>query len=149
MLIIKIPTRLAEYRRILYRVKLAILQPYWLQRLRSERFNALHALNMPQSPRKTWEIFVPWHTRGDMRKRLAKPVTFSTAKSPQAFADARILNIQRASNQQRPQGPPPSLRYQGGPYYPPPPPYCYYPNYWGPSFGFYYGGGFRGYGWRR
>ncbi len=77
--------------------------------------------------------------------RLAKPVTFSTEKAPQAFADARTLNVQRASGQQRPQGPPPSLRYPGGPYYPPPP-YYYSPSpyYWGPGVGFYYGGGFYG-----
>ena len=77
--------------------------------------------------------------------RLAKPVTFSTEKAPQAFADARTLNVQRAATQQRPQGPRPSMRYQGGSYYPPPP-YYYnpYPYYWGPSFGFYYGGGFYG-----
>jgi hypothetical protein len=81
--------------------------------------------------------------------RLAKPVTFSTEKAPQAFVDARSLNVQRASMQR--QGPPPSLRYQGGAY--PPPPYYYggpyYPYYWGPSFGFFYGGGFYGRGWRR
>jgi hypothetical protein len=76
MLIVKIPTRPAEFGRILSRIKRGITQPYWLCRLRDERFNARHQLNMPQSPRKTWEIFVPWHTRGDMRKRLAKPVTF-------------------------------------------------------------------------
>jgi hypothetical protein len=85
--------------------------------------------------------------------RLDKPVTFSTDKAPQAFVDARSLNVQRASTQ----GPPPSLRYQGGAY-PPPPPYYYgpyYPYYWGPSFGFFYGGGFgrgyygHGYGYRR
>ena len=76
--------------------------------------------------------------------RLAKPVTFSTEKAPQAFADARILNVQRASAQQNP----PSLRYRGpgGPYYPPPGPYYYYPYYWGPSFGLVFGGGYgRGY----
>ena len=84
--------------------------------------------------------------------RLAKPVTFSTEKAPQAFVDARSLNVQSASNQRPPQGPP-SLRYQGGVY--PPPPYyygSYYPYFWGPSFGFYFGrGGFygRGYGFRR
>jgi hypothetical protein len=87
--------------------------------------------------------------------RLAKPVTFSTEKAPQAFADARSLNVQRAATQRPPQHQP-SLRYQGGAY--PPPPYYngpYYPYYWGPSFGFYYGGGFgrgyygHGYGYRR
>jgi hypothetical protein len=87
--------------------------------------------------------------------RLAKPVTFSTEKAPQAFVDARTLNVQRASTQGPPQGPPPP-GYQGGGY---PPPYYYgpyYPYYWGPSFGFFYGGGYyghgyygRGYGYRR
>jgi hypothetical protein len=86
--------------------------------------------------------------------RLAKPVTFSTEKAPQAFVDARSLNVQSASTQRAPQGPPPA-RYQGGPY---PPPYYYgpyYPYYWGPSFGFFYEGGFgrgfygHGYGFRR
>jgi hypothetical protein len=86
--------------------------------------------------------------------RLAKQVTFSTEKAPQAFADARSLNVQRAATQRPPQRPP-SLRYQGAP---PPPPYyygTYYPYYWGPSFGFFYEGGFgrgfygRGYGFRR
>ena len=98
--------------------------------------------------------------------RLAKPVTFSTEKAPQAFVDASTLNIQRAGVQGPPQGPPPGYQgYQGcaGPGcapYPPPyyygPYYPYYPYYWGPSFGFFYGGGFygrgfygRGYGFRR
>jgi hypothetical protein len=90
--------------------------------------------------------------------RLAKPVTFSTEKAPQAFVDASTLNTQRAGMQGPPQGPPPP-GYQGGPY-PPPysygPYYPYYPYYWGPGFGFYYGGGFygrgfygRGFGFRR
>jgi hypothetical protein len=78
--------------------------------------------------------------------RLAKPVTFSTEKAPQAFADARLLNVQRSSSQQQY---PPSLRYNGsGPYYPPPPPYYYYPPYWGPSFGLVFGGGYGYYGYR-
>jgi hypothetical protein len=85
--------------------------------------------------------------------RLAKPVTFSTGRAPQAFVDARSLNYQRASRQGSPQGPPPP-GYQRAPY-PPPyyygPYYPYYPYYWGPSFGFFYGGGFygRGFGFRR
>lgn len=92
--------------------------------------------------------------------RLAKPVTFSTEHSPQAFV-AVTAPSQRAGLQGPPQGP----GYQQGcpgpgcaPY--PPPyyyaPYPYYPYYWGPSFGFFYGGGFygrgfygRGYGFRR
>jgi hypothetical protein len=90
--------------------------------------------------------------------RLAKPVTFSTERAPQAFVDASTLNTQRAAAQGPPQGPP-RARYQGAPY---PPPYYYgpydpyYPYYWGPSFGFYYRGGFygrgfygRGFGFRR
>lgn len=88
--------------------------------------------------------------------RLARPVTFSTARAPQAFVDARVLDTQRAANQ-GPQGPPPP-HYMGGPY-PYPPPYYYgpyYPYYWGPSFGMYWGPGFygrgfygRGFGFRR
>jgi hypothetical protein len=96
--------------------------------------------------------------------RLAQSVTFSTERAPQAFVDARTLNTQRASAQGPPQGPPPpGYGYQGAPY-PPPyysgygyPYYGYgYPYNWGPSFGFYYGGGFygrgfygRGFGFRR
>lgn len=76
MLVIRIPTRPREFARLLQRLKRAVTQPYWLCRLRDERFNANHGLNMPQSPRKLWEILVPWHTRGDMRHRLTKPVTF-------------------------------------------------------------------------
>ncbi len=98
--------------------------------------------------------------------RLAKPVTFSTEKAPQAFIDARVLYNQRPAGQA-----PPALQYRGpgsgpygpgagpyygsGPYYPPPPaPYYYggpyYPYYWGPSFGVVIGGGYwRGYGFRR
>jgi hypothetical protein len=83
--------------------------------------------------------------------RLAKPVTFSTDKAPQAFVDANTLNNQRAMRQGPPQGPPPP-GYQGGGYPPPyyygsPYPYYPYPYYWGPSFGFFYGGGFYGRGW--
>jgi hypothetical protein len=85
--------------------------------------------------------------------RLANPVTFSTELAPQAFVDARTLDVQRASSQRAPQGPRPP-GYQGGPYYPPPyygPAYYepYYPYFWGPTFGFgfygrgFYGGGFR------
>ena len=92
--------------------------------------------------------------------RLAKPVTFSTEKAPQAFVDASTLNIQRAGTQGPPQGPPPGYQGCAGPGCAPyPPPYYYgpyYPYYWGPSFGFYYGGGFygrgfygRGFGFRR
>lgn len=80
--------------------------------------------------------------------RLAKPVTFSTARVPQAFAPADTANTQRAARQ----GPPPAYRGCAGVYgcAPYPPPYYYYgpdyPYYWGPSFGFYYGGGFHGHG---
>jgi len=87
--------------------------------------------------------------------RVAKPVTFSTEKAPQAFVDASTLNTQRAAAQGPSQGPPPA-GYQGAPY---PPPYYYgpyYPYYWGPGFGFFYEGGFygrgfygRGFGFRR
>jgi hypothetical protein len=90
--------------------------------------------------------------------RLAKPVTFSTEKAPQAFVDANTLNTQRAAVQGPPQGPPAGFQGCAGPGcapYPPPyyygPYYPYYPYFWGPSFGFFYGGGFygRGYGFRR
>jgi hypothetical protein len=89
--------------------------------------------------------------------RLAKPVTFSTQRAPQAFVDASTVNNARAATQ----GPPPAYQGCGGigcaPY---PPPYYYgpyyNPYYWGPSFGFFYGGGFygrgfygRGFGFRR
>jgi hypothetical protein len=83
--------------------------------------------------------------------RLAKPVTFSTDRAPQAFVDARTANNTRAATQ----GPPPAYRGCAGPGCAPyPPPYYYgpyYPYYWGPSFGFFYGGGFygRGFGFRR
>ena len=40
--------------------------------------------------------------------RLAKPVTFSTERAPQAFVDANTLNTQRAATQGPPQGPPPA-----------------------------------------
>ena len=95
--------------------------------------------------------------------RLAKPVTFSTEHSPQAFV-AVTAPSQRAALQGPPQGAPPAGYQPGcqGPGcapYPPPyyyAPYPYYPYYWGPGFGFYYGGGFygrgfygRGYGFRR
>jgi hypothetical protein len=92
--------------------------------------------------------------------RLAKAVTFSTARAPQAFVDASRLNTQRAAAQGPPQRP--RSAYQGCPgpgCAPYPPPYYYdpyYPYYWGPSFGFFYRGGFyrrgfysRGFGFRR
>jgi hypothetical protein len=95
--------------------------------------------------------------------RLARPVTFSTERAPQAFVDASTLNTQRAAMQGPPQGPPSSYQGCAGPGcapYPPPyyygPYYPYYPYYWGPGFGFYFGGGFygrgfygRGFGFRR
>jgi hypothetical protein len=81
--------------------------------------------------------------------RLAKPVTFSTDRAPQAFV---AVNSPEASQPPvRAQAPPPG--YQGGyqGYPPPPPPYYYppaypyYPYYWGPAFSFYYGPAFYGY----
>jgi hypothetical protein len=94
--------------------------------------------------------------------RLAQPVSFSTERAPQAFAPVPDANTQRAAVQGPPQGAPPAYQ-QGcpgpgcGPY--PPPPYYYgapyYPYYWGPNIGFFYGGfygrGFYGpgFGWRR
>ncbi len=91
--------------------------------------------------------------------RLAKPVTFSTEHSPQAFV-AVTAPSERATLQGPPQGPPrgyapgyaPGCPGPGCAPYPPPPyyysPYPYYPYYWGPSFGFFYGGGFYGRGYR-
>jgi hypothetical protein len=82
--------------------------------------------------------------------RLAKPVTFSTERAPQAFVEVPTANPQRAAVQ----GPPPAYQGCAGPGCAPyPPPYYYgpyypYPYYWGPSFGFeFYGRGFHGRGW--
>lgn len=77
--------------------------------------------------------------------RLAKPVTFSTERAPQAFVDARSLNAQRASAP----APPPVYRGCpdiGCPPYPQPYYYAPYPYYWGPDFGFYFAPGFYGRG---
>jgi len=80
--------------------------------------------------------------------RLAKPVTFSTERTPQAFTDARTVSTERAGMQ----GTPPAYRggCQGPGCAPYPQPYYYYgspyPYFWGPSFGFYYGRGFYGHG---
>lgn len=76
MVTIRIPTRQAEFKLLYFRIKLAVTQPYWVRRLRSDRFDREHRLYTAQPPRKLWEIIVPWHARGDMRKRLVKPVTF-------------------------------------------------------------------------
>ena len=94
--------------------------------------------------------------------RLAQPASFSTERAPQAFAPVPEVDTQRAGVQGPPPGAPPAYR-QGCPgpgCAPYPPPYYYgtpyYPYYWGPSIGFFYGGGFyghgyygRGFGWRR
>ena len=94
--------------------------------------------------------------------RLARPVTFSTDRAPQAFV---AVNTPGYDQPARPQGPPPAgyqsscgygpcapppPYYYGGPYYGP----AYYPYYWGPAFSFWYGRGFyggygRGFGFRR
>ncbi len=76
MLVLRIPTRPCDFARLLSRLKRGVTQPYWLCRLRDERFNAKHRIHTVQPPRKLWEIVVPWHTRGDMRFRFPKPVTF-------------------------------------------------------------------------
>jgi hypothetical protein len=78
--------------------------------------------------------------------RLAKAVTFSTDRAPQAFVAVNTPGYDQPS---RAQGPP--LAYQSScgysgcpapaPYYYPP---AYYPYYWGPSFSFWYGPGFYG-----
>ena len=85
--------------------------------------------------------------------RVEAPVTFSTARAPQAF---RYVEPSNDYNR------PPSLQARTAPPYaygPPPPPYYYgygygypyYPYYYGPGLGFYYGpsfyfrGGFRGF----
>jgi len=90
--------------------------------------------------------------------RLAKPVTFSTDRAPQAFV---AVNAPGYDQPARPQGPPPA-GYQSSCGYgpcPPPPPYyygpyygpAYYPYYWGPALSFWYGPRFygRGFGFRR
>jgi hypothetical protein len=89
--------------------------------------------------------------------RLAKAVTFSTVRAPQAFVGANAADYDQPS---RVRGRAPMYRsscgYGGCPptppyyYYPPP----YYPYYWGPTFSFWYGPRFhgwygRGYGFRR
>ncbi len=89
--------------------------------------------------------------------RLSMPVTFSTDRDPQAFADASTLNTQRAALQGTRQSPPPAYQGCNGPGctpapYPPPyygPYYPYYYPYWGPGFGLYFGPGFYGRGFRR
>jgi hypothetical protein len=80
--------------------------------------------------------------------RLANPVTFSTARAPQAFVTATTADYEQPSMAQRR---PPMYRSSCG--YgdcPPPPPYYYYPPpyypyYRGPAFSFWYGPRF--YGW--
>jgi hypothetical protein len=78
--------------------------------------------------------------------RLAKPVTFSTDKAPQAFVS---VNTPGYDQPERAEGPPRAYRNSCG--YPgcmPPPPYYYppafYPYYWGPTFSFWYGPRFYG-----
>jgi hypothetical protein len=80
--------------------------------------------------------------------RLAKAVTFSTDRAPQAFVTVNTPGYDQPS---RAQGPPPptyrsSCGYDGCPS--PPPPYyyppAYYPYYWGPTFSFWYGPRFYG-----
>jgi hypothetical protein len=94
--------------------------------------------------------------------RLAKPVTFSTDRAPQAFVSVNAPPVRAGMQgppQGSPQGPPPR-GYRGYPgcngpgCAPYPPPYYYgpaypYPYYWGPGFGFYYGPGFYGRGFYR
>lgn len=83
--------------------------------------------------------------------RFEAPVTFSTARAPQAFRYVEPQEYQRADLVQRRyevrQAPPPPPFYGpmwGGPIwggYP----YPYYgPGYWGPSVSFFYGRGFYG-----
>jgi hypothetical protein len=99
--------------------------------------------------------------------RLAEPVTISTDRAPQAFRYVATTGYNRPSQAQAQASPPPSgwncngygwpPPQPSGYGYPPPPPYAYYPYYWGPSFGFWYGPGFaygrafygRGFGYRR
>jgi hypothetical protein len=83
--------------------------------------------------------------------RLADPVTFSTARAPQAFVDASTLNTQRATAAAPALTPrPPAYQGCAGPGCYPPPysygPYYPYPYYWTPSVGFYFGPGFYGHG---
>ncbi len=83
--------------------------------------------------------------------RLEAPVTVSTEHAPQAFRYVEPGDYQQNDLERRP---PPTMRvagppapyYYGGPYYYGP---GYYPYYWGPSLGFYYGRGGYYRGWRR
>jgi len=70
--------------------------------------------------------------------RVEQPVTISTERAPQAFRPVEPPDYNRQ----------PGLQSRPG-YAPPPPPYYssyypygypYYPYYWGPGLGFYYGG---------
>lgn len=81
--------------------------------------------------------------------RLAQPVTLGNTD---AFYPVSQRDYAQAAPPQRPQGPgygaPPP--YYGPPAYYPPPPYSYYGAFgpysgffWGPSFNFFYGRGFR------
>ena len=80
--------------------------------------------------------------------RLAKAVTFSTDRVPQAFVAVNTPGYDRPSRAHGPR--PPTYRsscgYDGCP--PPPPPYyyppAYYPYYWGSTFSFWYGPRFYG-----
>jgi len=85
--------------------------------------------------------------------RIEAPVSFSTARAPDAFRYVDPYDYERpydgrAGLQSRPVPPAP---YYGPPAYPYPYAYGYgygypYPYYYGPSFGFYYGPGFYGRG---
>jgi hypothetical protein len=96
--------------------------------------------------------------------RLAKPITISTERAPQAFRYVGTTNpYNRASNAQGPPAAGPGWNCKGYGWPPPvatPPPYSYYPYYpytWGAGLGLWYGPGFfygrgfygRGYGYRR
>jgi len=82
--------------------------------------------------------------------RLAKPVTFSTARAPQAFVAANTVPMERRSAQTRPPAYREGCAGEGcAPPYPPPYYYYgqpFYPYFWGPSVGFYFGRGYYGRG---
>ena len=89
--------------------------------------------------------------------RVEAPLTVNTTRSQQAFRYVQPEEYQRAAVTQqryavRRPAPAPGYYGYGYPYYGPGYwglGYPYYP-YWGPSFGFYYGGrGYYGRGWRR
>jgi hypothetical protein len=78
--------------------------------------------------------------------RIEAPVTFSTARAPEAFRYVDASDYERPyDNQARLQSRPAPPPYYGRVGYPYPYPYPY-PFYYGPSFGVFYGRSFYGHG---